>query len=300
MKIGILGPGAIGSLVGSLIFKSGVEVVFICRNATASIINEKGINIKSDVYGDFKIYPKAISASNEIFDVIFICVKSYELQNSLKLISQNIGESTIIISLLNGIGHKEIITNLNYTNVVIGTIGAVEVSLDENRDVIHSSIGKTLIEMATDSTCLASSITSIAQLLIYAGFSVNILNSEIEVIWGKLIRLAAISTMTSIARASLGVVRNNPEFYSLMENVVRELCNIAETQQFSIQPEVVLAQIKLLPERLTTSMQRDILKGNQSEIDAILGVTIRLGQAKGVSIPNLENCYKNLLSNAIS
>ena len=296
MKIGILGPGAIGSLVGSLLIKAGAEVVFIGRDTTANIINHNGINIKSKVYGDFKIYPKATNSSIEIFDVIFVSVKAFELQNALKLISQNIGENTVIISLLNGIGHKKKFAVLNVANVINGTIGAVEVSLDENRDVIHSSSGKTHIEMAFDSNCLASSFSKIPHLLMKAGFSVSILKSEDEVIWRKLIRLAAISTLTSIARAPLGVVRNNPKLYLLLEGVVSELCDIAKTQQFTIMPEVVLSQIKLLPERLTTSMMRDILKGNQSEIEAILGETIRLGQAEGVSVPHLEKCYANLLN----
>lgn len=295
MKIGILGPGAIGCLVGSLLYKAGNEVFFIGKDTTANFINQKGINIKSKFYGEFTIYPNASSNSLEIFDVIFISVKAFELQNALKLIFQNTGKHTIIISLLNGTGHKEIISVLNVKNIFIGTIGAVEVSLDENRNVIHSSLGETHIEMASDLDCSESTILPITNLLIQAGFSVSIYKSENEVIWRKLVRLAAISTMTSIARAPLGIVRNNSELNLLMEKIVLELCIIAETQHLIINPEVVMSQIRTLPESLTTSMQRDIVTGKQSEIEAILGKTIQLGQAEGLSLPYLQKCYSNLV-----
>ena len=102
MKIAILGPGAIGCLVGSLLNKSKNEIFFIGKESTVSYINQNGINIKSSFYGNFKIHPISFSNSFEIFDIIFITVKSYELQNAIKLISKNIEKHTIIISLLNG------------------------------------------------------------------------------------------------------------------------------------------------------------------------------------------------------
>ena len=113
-------------------------------------------------------------------------------------------------------------------------------------------------------------------------------------IWRKLIRLAAISTITSIARKSLGSVRNNHELNMILKGIVDELCMIAETQNFILKSEVVLSQIEELPESLTTSMQRDIQAGKKSEIEAILGNTIRLGKSKGLIIPQLEKCYMNL------
>lgn len=300
MKIGILGPGAIGCLVGSLLYKVGNNVIFIGKDSTVEFIKQNGIKIKSIFYSDFNFFPNAIINSVETFDLIFITVKSFELKKALKSISQNINDSTIIISLLNGVGHKEIISDLNVKNLIIGTIGAVEVKLNENRDVIHSSTGKTHIEMSSNNDFSESIISLLSDLMIEAGFSVNILNNENEVIWRKLVRLAAISTMTSIAKAPLGNVLNNPELNLMMENVVQELCLIAETQRFWVKPEEVMSQINALPESLTTSMQRDIQSGKQSEIEAILGGTIRIGKAEGLSLPFLENCYNILIKNVIS
>ena len=39
MKIGILGPGAIGSLVGALLLRSGQEVIFIGKEKKKESIN---------------------------------------------------------------------------------------------------------------------------------------------------------------------------------------------------------------------------------------------------------------------
>lgn len=294
IKIGILGPGAIGSLVGSLLYRAGKEVIFLCKEHTQKNINLNGLNIKSNVYGNFVINPRAVTDSNDIFDIIFITVKAYQLKTALQAFSKNIGEHTIIFSLLNGIGNKEIISQLGIKNVLIGTIGAVEVFLDENRNIIHTSTCKSHIELSLKSD---SNYIVIVNLLKEAGFSVNILKTENEVIWRKLIRLSAISTLTSIARAPLGKIHENLDLSALLKNVVSELCDIAKTQQFHILPELILEQIGALPESLTTSMQRDIQSGKNSEIEVILGNPIRLGKSFGLALPHLDECYLSLVNN---
>lgn len=293
MKIGILGPGAIGGLVGSLLSINGHEVIFIGRDQTVNSINCDGLTFKSPIYGDFLIRPKAYTSVKESLDVIFVTVKGYQLQNALTHIPDLL-EQTILISLLNGLGHKKVIRNSFAKNVIVGTIGAVEVALGENRHVIHSSSSKTHIDLASDLDVPLAKMNMVAEVLQEAGFSVSILNSENEVIWRKLVRLSAISTMTSIASGSLGTVRQDPELNKHMIGVISELCSIAKTQNFVIQAEEVMAQIKALPDRLTTSMQRDIQAGKQSEIEAILGDPIRLGRALGLNLPFMEECYKKL------
>ena len=297
IKIGILGPGAIGSLVGSLLYRAGNEVVFLCKEHTQKNINLNGLNIKSNVYGNFVLNPRAETDLNDIFDIIFITVKAYELKTAMQAFSNNIGEHTIIFSLLNGIGNKEIITKFHPKNTLIGTIGAVEVFLDENRNIIHSSTCKTHIEFALNSDFNYSTGIVIVNLLKEAGFSVNILKTENEVIWRKLVRLSAISTLTSIAGAPLGRVRENLELNTLLKSVVIELCDIAKTQQIYFLPEDIVEQIWALPESLTTSMQRDIQLGKKSEIEAILGNPIRLGKYFGLTLPYLDECYLSLVNN---
>jgi 2-dehydropantoate 2-reductase len=101
--------------------------------------------------------------------------------------------------------------------------------------------------------------------------------------------------LTSIAGKPLGKVLENVEFNLLMKNIVFELCSIAETQQINIIAKDIIEQIELLPKRLTTSMQRDIQSGKESEIEAILGNPIKIGKAAGINLPYLEQCYSILV-----
>ena len=149
--------------------------------------------------------------------------------------------------------------------------------------------------MASISDSKDNNFFRITNILINAGFSVNILKTDSEVIWRKLVRLSAISTLTSFTSLPLGKVRDNLDFNILLKNVVYELCSIAKTQQFIVNADIILQQIDNLPDRLTTSMQRDFQYNKKSEIEEILGNPIRLGKAAGLNLPNLEKCYLSLV-----
>lgn len=50
------------------------------------------------------------------------------------------------------------------------------------------------------------------------------------------------------------------------------------------------------PPDATTSMQRDLMEGRPSELDAQLGVIFRLGREYGVSVPLISELYSTLAS----
>jgi 2-dehydropantoate 2-reductase len=56
-----------------------------------------------------------------------------------------------------------------------------------------------------------------------------------------------------------------------------------------------LAFVDSLPEDGTMSMQRDVIEGRPSELDAQTGAVIRLGEARGVAVPVHRLIYAALL-----
>ncbi|HKO57792.1 MAG TPA: ketopantoate reductase C-terminal domain-containing protein, partial [Thermoanaerobaculia bacterium] len=56
-----------------------------------------------------------------------------------------------------------------------------------------------------------------------------------------------------------------------------------------------LGYMDALPPEATSSMQRDIIEGKPSELDAQLGAVVRMGRAAGVAVPTFETLYGALL-----
>ena len=110
MNICIYGIGGIGGAIGGLLCnfaktQKDVNVYFVSRGKHLDEIRNNGLQLQlSDnkllccnpkgIDGDITKIPKP--------DVIFICVKSYDLHESISEISKISNQATIIIPLLNG------------------------------------------------------------------------------------------------------------------------------------------------------------------------------------------------------
>jgi len=300
LKIGILGPGAVGCLLAALFCKAQHEVICIGSERTVDDIQNNGLVIHSAFYGDFIAHPLATTYLTNPLDVIFIAVKAPFLTDALARISVVKSSQTVIVPLLNGIGHREIIRTILGPQVIVGTIGALEVYMGEHREVLHRSSIAPHMELASDSDISFEYVEVIAEVARKAGLTVDLMRSENAVIWRKLTRLCAIATMTTYANASIGKVRRDSILRPILRELVREVSVVAFGEGFNIHPNVVMAQIDMLPEGLTTSMQRDVIGGAYSEIESILGEVIRLGLRQGISLPTAEKCYTFILNGASS
>ncbi|MBU1782235.1 NAD-binding protein, partial [bacterium] len=120
MKILILGTGAIGSVFGGFLAKSSHQVTLVGKLPHLEVIKQQGLKI-SGIWGEYLITQNLILGLNleeilrnsqKSFDLVLICVKSYDTEKIVKEYLPVIKESSYIISLQNGLGNLETISNL--------------------------------------------------------------------------------------------------------------------------------------------------------------------------------------------
>ncbi len=109
MKIAIVGSGAMGSLYGAYLHKSGEEVYLINKwEEHINTINKEGLVIDT---GDkkLKFYPKAVTNSKDIgiVDLAIVFVKSTKTEEAILENKNIIGENTYVLTLQNGYGNGE-------------------------------------------------------------------------------------------------------------------------------------------------------------------------------------------------
>ena len=151
MNIGILGPGAVGGLIGCQLDKAKNNIFCFGTKKSIKQISKKGIYVFSEIYGNKRFFPNVNPKGDVLIDYLFITVKSYYLEKALEDYDKFFNNKTIAISLLNGIGHKQIIKKKFKDKIIVGTIGYVEVVKDKNRNIIHKSQRKPCIEIAPNS-----------------------------------------------------------------------------------------------------------------------------------------------------
>lgn len=294
LRVGVLGPGAIGGLLAALLWRKGHVVTCIGNPEASASIQKNGIAITSGRYGNFVAHPAAVQTLRERVDVVFVAVKAPALERALQRLDAEACREAVVVPLLNGLGHREVLRNCGY-RVVVGTIGAVEVVQNEQRNIDHHSMTAPQIELALGGDISREQLEALAGVLRQAELEVVLKGSENEAIWSKLCRLAAIAAMTSYAEAPLGQVRDEADLSLLLNEVVAEIAAVAAAEGAIFPAAETMARIAALPATLTTSLQRDLEAGRPSELDAIVGQVLACGRKNVVAMPRLAEVHFELV-----
>jgi len=291
MRVGILGPGAIGGFLAALCCRNGHQVICIGKNRAIERIKSEGISLESKLYGNFLSKPSASESLEEKVDILFLCVKSSGIEGALKRVSNSRNQDTVVVSLLNGVGHRQIVRETFGRNLVMGSIGSIEATIRLN-NVNHLSKNKPRIDIASNSVLPMNELNNTSNFISSLGIESDTLQNEEEVIWNKLVRLNAISSLTAAYQKPLGELIANKKIYILMKRMVLESIEVAKKEGVTIDHNNVLDQIKVLPPTLETSLQRDIKAGKKSELDSIIGGVISLAQKYEISVSTHQLVYK--------
>ncbi|ANF30363.1 hypothetical protein A0130_00495 [Leifsonia xyli] len=277
MVFAVVGPGAVGGLFAWLLQRSGEEVVAVGRPATVDAIRRDGIEMRSATFGDGV---QRVRAETEVPDgaSVILATKAYGLDDVLPgIVSARPAE---VISFLNGVEHMAPLRAALPGVPVAG--GSVAVSaLRASPTVIDHRSPFVRIEAPEAAAAFAS-----VRALTDAGPSVRVGGTEAEVLWAKFRLLASLALLTSYWRQPAGAaLGEDPE---LTEAVVSEVvaCSAAEGVPAS-ELDLVRA-LRSVPGGMRTSLQEDLAAGAPSELDALGGALVRIGERHGIPTPAID------------
>lgn len=110
--------------------------------------------------------------------------------------------------------------------------------------------------------------------------------------------IAPWSGLGAVTRAPIGVIRSLPETRNMLSAAIREVYAVALGNKIALEEKTVdatLGFIDKLPPQGTASMQRDIINGRPSELEAQNGAVVRYGEQSGVPTPVNRLIYASLL-----
>ncbi|WP_301209177.1 ketopantoate reductase family protein [Leifsonia williamsii] len=272
-----MGPGAVGGLLAWLLDRAGHEVVAVGRSATVEAIREYGIEVRSAQFGGGLRRVAADTVVPEGAHVI-VATKAYGLEDVLPGIAQ--ARPAEVVSFLNGVEHMPLLREALPGVPVVGASVAVSALRLSPAVIDHRSpfVNIEAPEVAADS--------AIVRALQEAGPRVRVRGTEAEVLWGKFRLLAALALLTSYWRQPAGpALSEDPE---LTEAVVAEIvaCSAAEGVPAS-ELDLVRA-LHSVPGGMRTSLQEDLAAGAPSELDALGGALLRVGERRGLALPGVE------------
>jgi 2-dehydropantoate 2-reductase len=130
-----------------------------------------------------------------------------------------------------------------------------------------------------------------------AGVTVEVPPDIHVALWEKFMFIAPFGGIGAVTRAPIGTLRSLPETRRMLEQGTREVFQVARASNIPLDDDAVartMAFVDSQPPVGTASMQRDLVAGRPSELEAWNGV-VRLGQQVGVATPLHAFLYHSLL-----
>lgn len=288
MKIVVVGAGAMGCLIAAFLTKSKEEIWLLDKNKeSAAKINASGIGLESSS-GSWQAKPKTTANIEDIgkADLLLICVKSFNTKQAIEQIKPLLGQNTKILTLQNGMGNIEIISEIVGEERVIAGITNEGATLIDIGKIRHAGHGETII--GTINGKIPVEIRAIREIFNKAGFETKMSRDIKSIIWSKLIINVGINALTAITRLPNGKLMEYEGTRRILRDAVTEATRIAKRKRVRLIFEDPLAKVEAVCEGTSdnlSSMLQDVLRKKRTEVDFINGVIVRLGQELGISVP---------------
>ena len=137
MRILVVGAGAVGGYFGGRLAQAGRDVAFLVRPSRAKQLGRDGLRIISP-HGDAVLTPKLVSAEeiDTPYDLVFLSVKAYALEAAMIDFAAAVGQETMILPVLNGMRHVDLLTKQFGEHAVIGGVCQVASEIDDEGRIV--------------------------------------------------------------------------------------------------------------------------------------------------------------------
>ncbi len=264
----VLGPGAVGGSLAVRLANAGVNVVCVAHPEAAGLIALAGLVVESPE-GTLTARVEVVERLVKPVDLLLVTVKAPALDDAVERIEPSAVERGVVVPLLNGLEHMDVLRARFDGRVAAGSISHF-VAYRAGRVQIVEATMAPVITIASESLS-RNEVEQAAEMLRRARVDVRVGQNEKRVLWHKLARIAPLAAVTSVSGRPVGELRNDPEWRPKLDGAIVEACAVAEADGVSLRPSSQWAIIDEMADETTTSAARDVVAGRRSELDAILG-----------------------------
>jgi len=289
MKIAILGPGALGCLLASLLFEAGEEVFLADhRPHRAAHLREAGIQLETLEGGRRTIrVPTGLPEEAEPADLAVMAVKAHQTQAAAGSLPRLLAPGGLALTLQNGLGNLEAMARVLGPERLLAGVTFLGVTRKEEGSVFYAGQGPMYLGAPPGSRVPAAEVEKWAVIFHRAGLDCRATDDIQAVLWEKLLVNVAINPLTALLRVPNGALPQLPAAWELAVAAAREAQMVARASEVTVpgDPEARVQQVCQATAANRSSMLQDVLAGRPTEIDALNGQVAARGAALGVPTP---------------
>jgi 2-dehydropantoate 2-reductase len=231
---------------------------------------------------------------------VLFTVKTYDNQDASDAVAGAVGEDgeTAICSLQNGIDNEAFLRERFPGAVVLGGASRIETFVDSPGVVVQRG-PQTAVTVGAFTKSERAFAERLGAALDRAAVPVTVTDDIEAALWLKLLIICGLGSGTAYARRPIGEVLADPELALLLEQLMREVTDVAAARGIAVPPaapDAVLAYARAqLDPQFKSSMLRDVERGRPLEVEALNGAVVRYGREGSVPTPANERVLEDLL-----
>lgn len=310
MKFAMYGSGAAGSVFASYMRKGGADIILIDRyeehmkkvaedGMTFTIHLQEGGEYRdiTEVLHGFRTYTSAEAAfeAEGKVDAIIYMTKATQLEQAIADSAPVVGEDTIAVSLINGLGNDDnLLKTYPASRCVIGS-GVIGTALRGPAHCVSTPAGGVQMNFGAIERNERTDAVCEAMLKAYrdGGCDAYWRKDDIyEFVWKKVIVNSTVNTVCFVLRLKVGEVEADSYGREIFRNVIREACAIATARGTPLDADEFIANDHM--DIVTNigdyypSMCQDAFNKRQTEIDVLNGMIAKYGEELGIPTPTCD------------
>ena len=289
MRMAVVGAGGIGGYFGGRLAAGGHDVSFLARGAHLQAIRENGLFVES-VQGDF-VVPDAVATDDPFqvgpVDLVLLAVKTWQLDDAIGLLPPLLGPQTAVLTTQNGVEAPDQVARVVGRSSVLPGVAKIFARIAGPGRIRHSG-GPASLSFAEWDDAPSARVEQLRGAFTAAGIATPAPDSVWSEVWAKFLFVVPLGGLGAALDATVGELRNTPAQRQLLEDAMREIEAVGRANEVDLPTDIVtgtMAFVDQQPVEATTSLQRDLLAGHPSELDAWTGAVVRLGTQVDIPVP---------------
>ncbi len=274
-----------------MLYEAGNDVILIDKwKEHIDSIRQNGLIIQDG--NERKVVNIPIFYPDEVtdkVDLVLVFTKSMGLQDMLEDIKLILGESTSVISLLNGIGHEDILKEyLSVKNIFMG-VTIYTSSLKGSGHVAFEGSGTVEIQNFMPGDREEEKSLQIVDMLVQAGFKAYYSEDVKYSIWRKACVNGAMNAICALLDCNLEEFESTNLAEKIIRQIVKEFVKVAKEKGTILDEDEIVEYILQSAKKVEShypSMHQDLIQNHRlTEVDFLNGAVARMSKELGFETP---------------
>jgi 2-dehydropantoate 2-reductase len=311
MRFAILGAGALGTLLGAHLSRSGHDVVMIARGERARRIERQGLIVTG--LANFVARPTVVDDPKKLLEADTLIVATKAIDTAATLASVGHVRFQAALSVQNGVLKNELLAGAFGPSSVLGAMADFSGELTPSGDVKFTR--NVCLYLGDENGGMSARAEEVAHLIDAAGVRSKAVPDIRTREWSKFVGWIPLFLLAALTRQITWKFLMDPRTAIVVVRIARETAALAaalEIELVDASPLPVPAMVRASDEAAIEivqgvgktflekspehrmSSQQDVLRGSRLEYVETLGHALELSREVGVPMPTLDNGYRIL------